>query len=329
MNKKETLNNLSKDLNDLISFVNVSIVSNFEKLRNETIDAFNHNEIIGIIKKFERECDKNSQTPEFKQYINEIILKSENFNDFILNLEKESLNEEIEASIDETIFAIQTEIFNVKQRIFLNKTMIYLQKKQFNDIELLSEQSNSRFISIPNQYFTSETIDLLKNGNLIKQTSLTNEMLKCQVLRSRIIQTKREDFDQVDEILLDIESLTLVDLSERNLISIDKNLFDGFVSLKTIDLKNNDLEHLNPALFYGLNNLEDINLSSNIISMIEADLFNGLPKLNTINLSFNQIIHLNGNLFTSLPNIELIILCNNRLEGENRRLFEFLPILWE
>ena len=63
-----------------------------------------------------------------------------------------------------------------------------------------------------------------------------------------------------------LTGLTRLDLSSKEIISIDPQTFKGLVNLQTIDLLNNQIMSIDPQTFNGLINLHSLSLENNQIT---------------------------------------------------------------
>lgn len=116
-----------------------------------------------------------------------------------------------------------------------------------------------------------------------------------------------------------------MDLSFNNVKTINRNLFDGLVSLQNLhllQLSNRTLE-IEPFTFIDLNNLEMLNLSHNHIGKVCADTFQGLSKLSLLTLAPVQIDKIDSFGFADIGNsVRELNLSNTISSPKNRTIID-------
>ncbi len=90
---------------------------------------------------------------------------------------------------------------------------------------------------------------------------------------------------------------TRINLSYKNILSVDEKTFQGLKQLSIIKLSDNQIEFLNPV-------------------------FNGLTNLTEIYLQFNEIIELNSKVFNGLKNLKILSLHDNKLKTLHSDIFQ-------
>lgn len=123
---------------------------------------------------------------------------------------------------------------------------------------------------------------------------------------------------------VEIKNNTYVDLSNKNLVSIDNTLFSGFNLLTEISLSNNRLTSLPHDIFRGLNSIKQINISYNKLTNIPHDIFNGLSDIQKIYLGSNNLTTIPHDIFNGLKNVQMISLWNNNLTSIPHNIFNGL-----
>ncbi|BFZ05148.1 hypothetical protein BsWGS_08187 [Bradybaena similaris] len=88
------------------------------------------------------------------------------------------------------------------------------------------------------------------------------------------------------------KSLTILNMANNELTSIDGQLFNGMDHLKDLTLSINYIHSIPEDAFIGLGALEYLNLAENQISEIHAQAFLPLKSLKDLNLGYNKIHHL-------------------------------------
>ncbi len=85
------------------------------------------------------------------------------------------------------------------------------------------------------------------------------------------------------------EDSVTIDLSLKNIDSIDSTTFNDFIKLEVLYLEENKLTKLENSLFHKLVNLRELWLESNNIVLIDRNIFNGLTSLELVCMSNNPI----------------------------------------
>jgi Leucine-rich repeat (LRR) protein len=98
-----------------------------------------------------------------------------------------------------------------------------------------------------------------------------------------------------------------MDLSHRNIVSIDPDTFRGLNLLVTIRLDHNSIREIQAGTFQGLRNLTTIYLNFNNIARLSSGSFNDLRSLIEINLNRNSIARITEpSTFRLLPVVRRI-----------------------
>ncbi|KZC13230.1 PREDICTED: insulin-like growth factor-binding protein complex acid labile subunit [Dufourea novaeangliae] len=93
------------------------------------------------------------------------------------------------------------------------------------------------------------------------------------------------------------DATTELDLSNMELLRVEKDALDNISNIKSLSLANNSIESLPEFMFSNLTNLENLNLADNKLASLE-NLFVRLEKLEVLNISCNPVMHLRrGHLF--------------------------------
>jgi len=120
-----------------------------------------------------------------------------------------------------------------------------------------------------------------------------------------------------------IESLTKLDLSSKNIEHIENDAFQNCKNLEFLSLKSNQISNIKNELFSDLKNLKHLDLCSNQIQDLNNKIFYGLINLEFLNLSFNKIEYLDKFKFisddSSLNGLKHLFLNDNQIKslGEN------------
>lgn len=103
-----------------------------------------------------------------------------------------------------------------------------------------------------------------------------------------------------------------IDLSNKNISSIDEDTFKNYTHLRYLDLSNNQLKSF--KLSDGATYLIQLDLSNNMIENLDSLAFN---NLNTLILSRNKLKNLGANLFMNLSKLKYLEIRQNKLEQFN------------
>jgi len=117
-----------------------------------------------------------------------------------------------------------------------------------------------------------------------------------------------------------------LDLSEKQICSIDDNTFVDLNNVEYLWLRLNQLKVLNETAFTGLINLIDLDLEKNQISKFESA-FNDLKNLKRLNLSSNKINKLNKSWSNGLENLNGLNLKANQISDLGQNMFKNLKSL--
>lgn len=113
-----------------------------------------------------------------------------------------------------------------------------------------------------------------------------------------------------------LTSLTRLEVTESNVVSIQAGLLSDMSQLTRLMLNRVGIESIDPTAFQGLKNLGAIHLSGNFLKSLDRSLLFGLTSLDMLDLSANQLeslpegffkgtrlewLYLDRNLFTSIP----------------------------
>ena len=96
---------------------------------------------------------------------------------------------------------------------------------------------------------------------------------------------------------------TVIDLSWKNIGSIEAGLFQNFNKLEKLILRNNKIIRIYQNTFKGLSKLKYLDLGFNRLTDLQPDNFVGLDSLETIFLNNNSINAINSNTFNTMVDI--------------------------
>ena len=110
-----------------------------------------------------------------------------------------------------------------------------------------------------------------------------------------------------------LAEITSLDLSNRNISSLQSGDFAGLSTLQTLRLTGNQLTVLPDGVFSGLSQLKDLSLSDNRIGSLRANTLSGLSSLEELLLSDNELTGLPAGVFSGLSSLDDLRLNGNRL----------------
>ena len=149
--------------------------------------------------------------------------------------------------------------------------------------------------------------------NLVQLSSITNLNLASQSLSSLQI----NDFAGLSQ-------LETLNLNNNQLTNLPSVVFDDLANLQRLSLHNNRLASLPSGVFDKFANLQCLTLSNNRLSSLAEGVFDKLVNLDTLDLARNGISALPAGVFDQLANLETLRLQNNRLASLPDGIFDRL-----
>ncbi|NXJ60999.1 TLR3 protein, partial [Rostratula benghalensis] len=104
-------------------------------------------------------------------------------------------------------------------------------------------------------------------------------------------------------------NLTILNLSQNPLSSIEDDSFLWLSNLQYLNLKNTNI-HISARLFHGLSSLKHLTLINSITGKIEDFSFHWLYDLEYLIMDNNKFPGITANTFTGLNNLKYLSLCN-------------------
>ena len=132
--------------------------------------------------------------------------------------------------------------------------------------------------------------------NSSRRNESFDQKLSTELFKLKELKETELDSSQIQDIQLEVNK---VDMSEKNLKTIDRNLYAEFKNLKFLYLAHNQLQTIEASLLEGLQNLTVINLAYNQIKHIDKNSFNSLVSIEEINLKRNQLKEIDKFIFKS------------------------------
>ena len=150
---------------------------------------------------------------------------------------------------------------------------------------------------------------------------------------------------------VDLATITMLDLSDMSIASLNSGDFDGMLSLRSLYLGNNELTGLpsgifddlvslrelflnsnklttlSGGIFSNLTSLTNLYLQGNDLSSLSSSVFDGLSSLKHLGLEDNELTSLSGSIFVGIPNVSSILLSKNKLTSLPAGIFEGLSSL--
>ena len=118
-----------------------------------------------------------------------------------------------------------------------------------------------------------------------------------------------------------------LDLSDKDLSSLQPGDFDGLTALTRLDLDDNALTELPADIFDELTALVNLDLRDNALTELPAGIFDGLTALKFLDLSNNKLTELPAGIFDELTALTRLTLLKNKLTSLPPGLFAWLTNL--
>ena len=165
--------------------------------------------------------------------------------------------------------------------------------------------------------FTSLAIKYVIIGNLTGQiwNSFVN-LINLELSNCDLLFLQRGIFAHLVQ-------LKSINLSNNMFFSIDNHFLIANQKLETIILKNNLLDSINKTAFSTFDNLEVLDLSYNFISILKDGCINCL-SLKVLFLNNNTIRNISETAFHGMPNLTDLTLYNNKISQLTRNVFKEL-----
>ncbi len=289
----------------------------FNYLKRKVNSAFFENqkqlEIINRINLFEK--DLNNKTVPFNSFNHEIQLIEHQLtkNDFNINKTLKS--------IDEIKYKIEKKLFSNKSCIFFRNQFLLIINDEF------LRKNTIEFVSQITENFKKENLLahlLIEKLNQINLNTSSNVLtIDIEAFKQIKINLSFKQIKSIDcNTLTGLKSLQVLHLNDNQILELNNEIiFNGLTSLKEINFSKNQIKHLHPNLFNGLISLKTINFRDNLIKELHSNLFNGLINLNSIDFNRNQIKYLHPNLFNGLNNLKTINFGDNLIRELDSNLF--------
>lgn len=188
------------------------------------------------------------------------------------------------------------------------------QKKDFFQINY----QDCHFLRLPlavNPLSSYKNLRLLNVSNVGLQCL---EEMKDAPLLETLIATHNNLTDIRAGHLINLISLTTIDVSSNHINKIDPLAFANLANLKYLNLSWNNLHLADPAMFANLSNLQSLDLSHNKFTQnrtFDDELFGHLSNLEELNLSNNLIKRINSSTFIAMKHLRRLDLSSLGLDN--------------
>lgn len=185
----------------------------------------------------------------------------------------------------------------------------------FITVGLMPDQSSN------SPYVEAQSIEELASCGDSPLDGRTQKVVDAIVGAAASVSTCEEVTDQ------HLPNITMLDLSNKGLMSLESSDFDGLPNLQTLLLNNNQLVWLPEDIFSGLPALQKLTLYQNQLTYLPENIFNGLSNLQWMELHQNQIESLDTNVFNGLSSLQVLYLRSNQLTSLDADVFSGLSSL--
>ena len=124
-----------------------------------------------------------------------------------------------------------------------------------------------------------------------------------------------------------LSAITGLDLSDKEITSLQLGDFSGLSSLQSLSLSSNLFSSLPVDIFYGLSTLQSLSLSGNPLWSLPEDVFSELSSLQFLYLRENRLSSLPEDVFSGLSSLQSLYLHENRLSSLPEGVFSGLSNL--
>ncbi|KAG5894441.1 hypothetical protein JTB14_014890 [Gonioctena quinquepunctata] len=129
----------------------------------------------------------------------------------------------------------------------------------------------------------------------------------------RQIQWIHSDLTNINEAIINPQSLQMLDLSYNNLSHLQDYQFREFTDLISLNLSHNSINDLPRNVFMFLRKIQKLCLSHNLLKAIPFQVFSPMAGMQELDLSHNQLVTFLDHFFKLNRNIEVLKLNNNNI----------------
>lgn len=123
--------------------------------------------------------------------------------------------------------------------------------------------------------------------------------------------------NQISSVSLDELSfypdLEFLDLSDNQILTLDRGAFFRLTNLKVLRLNGNQIKSLIVETFAGLSGLQVLDISQNKLERLPTSVFADLHRLEVLNISHNQLKAMSPGALTGLTSLKELHLARNQL----------------
>ncbi|KAL7671337.1 hypothetical protein ACOME3_006237 [Neoechinorhynchus agilis] len=185
------------------------------------------------------------------------------------------------------------------------------------------------FVALRGNKISTVTFSRTKSYKTLANFGLYSEFVPQSILTAlkiygqnatKVISLTNKNLTTFREIkmLLTINILISLDLTNNKITMLGHTDFSGLVNLKYLSLQSNIITKIKSKSFEAASHLEAIDLSHNKLSTIPIDAFDGLGNLIFLNLADNKLRSIPGSLYDlKMPNLVFLNVSNNQVQHFN------------
>ena len=158
----------------------------------------------------------------------------------------------------------------------------------------------------------------LNTNNL---TVLPNDLFKG-LENLEYVRLSENQLTSVDKYMFNETRLTTFSLAYNKLKHLLKEIFRGLYTLRELYLYQNQLIKLDDTLFQDLVNLKVLLINRNALSQLSNSVFRNLAKLEMLELSFNRLASLRKETFADLGNLKYLLISHNQVRVIDMDIFQ-------
>ncbi|MCG9128915.1 cadherin domain-containing protein, partial [Candidatus Poribacteria bacterium] len=183
--------------------------------------------------------------------------------------------------------------------------------------------------------YTVSVVATNSDGSATKDVTINvTDVLESTPLNQRTRQVRVAIIAAIDGVSsaadvtdVHLSSIKTLDLSNKSILSLTTNDFEGLSSLEELDLSSNPILNLHEDVFDDLSSLKTLRISATAITSLPSDVFDGLSSLQELNLNYNSISSLPGDIFDDLTSLKKLYMQNNQISSLVSTLFQKLSSL--
>ncbi|NXK18591.1 TLR3 protein, partial [Arenaria interpres] len=293
---------------NIISKLQPELCQNMPLLR---ILKLEHNELYKLPDRVFASC---TNLTELKLGYNKIYIKNDPFK----TLENLNILDLSHNFLKSANLGLQQQLKNLRELVLNSNQITELKKEDFSFLSNTS-LNNLDLSSNPLKEFHMGCLQAIGNlfGLALNNVELGENRTKklCTELSNTAIQNlslSRAKLSHIGKSTfqgLQGTNLTILNLSQNSLSSIEDYSFWWLPNLQYLNLKNTNI-HLSSHLFYGLSSLKHLTLINSVTGKVEDFSFRWLYKLEYLIMDNSNFPGITANTFTGLNNLKYLSLCN-------------------